>query len=227
MSLIRHLFIGIQRCINNRSNKINHYYRIYLIVNIKILVNAFEFISILLNSNSGEKQKENKEIIKAGVVNDDLNEAIRLASDKDIIHRKIQLWANKEENEYAIRLLLDGDLVYEMGEKGGRRREFIASTNPKERYTHPIAETDKLDLLRNGWDYTLKDLVENYKRERIEMAKSSASIMSKNDNLKHHDFDDNDNDYPIKFVTPHKCSYCLAGFKNEEERKNHELKWHI
>ena len=114
-----------------------------------------------------------------------------------------------------------------MGEKGGKRREFIASTNPKERYTHPIAETDKLELLRNGWDYTLKDLVENYKRERIEMAKSSTSITPRNNHLKHHDFDDNDNDYPIKFISPHKCSYCLAVFKDEEERKNHELKWHI
>ena len=117
--------------------------------------------------------------------------------------------------------------MYEMDKKEVRRREFIATTNPKERYTHPIAETDKLDLLRNGWDYTLKDLIENYKRERIEMAKSSASITPKDDNVKHHDFDDNDNDYPIKFISPHKCSYCLGVFKNEEERKKHELEWHI
>lgn len=174
-----------------------------------------------------DERKGKKGIIKADVANDDLEEAKRLASDNDMIHRKIQLWTNNEENEYAIRLLLDGDPEYEMGEKV-RRREFIASTNPKERYTHPIAETDKLDLLQNGWDYTLKDLVENYKKERIEMVRSSASTLSKGgDDVRHHDFDDKDNDYPIKFIPPHKCRYCLAGFTNEEEKKLHELKWHI
>lgn len=178
------------------------------------------------NSYVDNEQKGKKGIIKADVAKDDLEEAKRLASDKDIIHRKIQLWANNEENEYAIRLLLDGDPKYEMGEREGRR-EFIASTNPKERYTHPIAETDKLDLLQNGWDYTLKDLVENYKKERIEMAKSSASASSKGDNVKHHDFDDKVSDYPIKFMSPHKCRYCLVEFKSEEEKKKHELKWHI
>lgn len=178
------------------------------------------------NSYINDKQKGKKWIIKADDANNDLDEAKRLASDKDMIHRKIQLWANNEENEYAIRLLLDGDPQYGIGEKE-RRKEFIASTNPKERYTHPIAESDKLDLLQNGWDYTLKDFVENYKKERIKMVRFSASTSSKGDDLSHHDFDDKDNDYPIKFIPPHKCRYCLAGFKNEEEKKIHELKRHI
>ena len=178
------------------------------------------------NSYVNDKQKGKKRITKVDDANNDLDEAKRLASDKDLIHRKIQLWANNEENEYAIRLLLNGDPQYEMGEKVGKR-EFVASTNPKERYTHPIAESDKLDLLQNGWDYTLKDLVENYKKERIKMVGFSASTSSKGDDLSHQDFDDKDNDYPIKFIPPHKCRYCLAGFKNEEEKKIHELKWHI
>ena len=178
------------------------------------------------NSYVNDKQKGKKGITKADDVNNDLDEAKRLASDKDMIHRKIQLWANNEENEYAIRLLLNGDPQYGIGEKEGRKG-FITSTNPNERYTHPIAESDKLDLLQNGWDYTLKDLVENYKKERIEMVRSSASTSSKGGDLSHHDFDDKDNDYPIKFIPPHKCRYCLARFKNEEEKKLHELKWHI
>ena len=116
------------------------------------------------NSHLDDKMKVKKGIPKIGIASNNIEKAKRLASDKDLIHRKIQLWANKEENEYAIRLLLNGDPQYEMREKVGRR-EFIASTNPKERYTHPIAETDKLDLLQNGWDYALKDFVENYKKE--------------------------------------------------------------
>ena len=165
------------------------------------------------------KQKGKKGITKDDVANNDLEEAKRLASDKDMIHRKIQLWANNEENEYAIRVLLNGDPQYEMGEKVGRR-EFIASTNPKERYTHPIAETDKLDLLQNGWDYTLKDLVENYKKERIDMVRSSASTSSKSDdNVKHHDFDDKNNDYPIKFIPHISAGIVLQGLRMRKKRK--------
>lgn len=178
------------------------------------------------NSSPNDKQGRKKGMAKADVANDELEEAKRLASDKDMIHRKIQLWANNKENEYAIRLLLDGDPQYDMGKKEGRK-DFIASTDPKERYTHPIAETDKLDLLQNGWAYALRDLVEKYKKERIEMGISSGSASSKDDDLKHHIFDAKDNDYPIKFISPHKCRYCLAGFKSEEEKKIHELKWHV
>ena len=60
------------------------------------------------------------------------------------------------------------------------------------------------------------------------MARSSASTSSKVDNEKHHDFDDyyddNDNDYPIKFISTYMCTYYLAEFKNEEKKKKHELK---
>lgn len=177
------------------------------------------------NSSPADRHTDIEEIANAGIVDNDLEEAKNLASDNDIVHKKIQLWANNEENEYAIRLLLDGDPQYETREMEGRR-DFIASTNPKERYTHPIAETDKLNLLQNGWDYTLKDLIKTYKKERIEMGRSSASTTLKNNDLKHHDFD-KDSDYPIKFIFQHKCRYCSAAFKNEEEKKIHELKWHI
>ena len=104
-----------------------------------------------------------------------------------------------EENEYDIRLLLDGDPEYVIREKEGKR-EFIASTNAKEQYIHPIAEIDKLDLLQNGWDYTLRDLVNNYNKERMQMARSSASTSSKVDNEKHHDFDDY---YDVMITTNH------------------------
>jgi hypothetical protein len=147
----------------------------------------------LPNSSFADKQKDEKEITSAGIVGNDLEEAKKLVSNKDIIHKKIQLWANNEENEYAIRLLLDGDPQYETREAEGTR-DFIASTNPKERYTHPIAETDKLNLLQNGWDYTLKDLVKTYKKERIEMERSSASTSLKDNELKHHDFGIKDSD---------------------------------
>jgi hypothetical protein len=33
---------------------------------------------------------------------------------------------------------------------------FIASTNPNEKYTHPIAETDNIKDLQHGWNYALR-----------------------------------------------------------------------
>jgi hypothetical protein len=59
------------------------------------------------------------------------------------------------------------------------------------------------------------------------MERSSASTSLKDNELKHHDFGIKDSDYPIKFISPPKCRYCSAEFKNEEEKKIHELKWHI
>jgi hypothetical protein len=56
--------------------------------------------------------KVKKGIPKVGIASNGLENAKRLASDKEVIHRKIQLWANNEENEYAIRLLLNGDPQY-------------------------------------------------------------------------------------------------------------------
>lgn len=176
-----------------------------------------------------DEQKVEKRIARADRANGDLEELKRLARDKDTIHRKIQLWTNNEENEYAIRLLLDGDPKLETREKKGGR-EFLASTNPTGRYTHPVAETDRLQLLQNGWEYTLKDLLSNYKKVRMKLVSLSASTSYAGDSSENHDVDvdnDSNDDYPIKIISTCKCTYCLAEFKNEEKKKKHELKWHV
>jgi hypothetical protein len=176
-----------------------------------------------------DEQKGEKRIARADLANSDLEELKRVASDKDTIHRKIQLWTNNEENEYAIRLLLDGDPESEAREKKGRR-EFLASTNPTGRYTHPVAEADRLELLQDGWDYTLQDLLDNYKKVRMGLVRSSAFTSYAGDSSENHDIgvnNDSNNDYPIKIISTYKCTYCLAEFKNEEKKKKHELKWHI
>ena len=84
------------------------------------------------NSYVDDEQIGKKGKTGADVADDDLEEAKRLASERDIIHRKIQLWANNEENEYAIRVLLDGDPKYEMREKEGRKKT-IHSINESQR----------------------------------------------------------------------------------------------
>lgn len=127
----------------------------------------------------------------------------KLATMDNIIHKKIQLWTNDDGNEYAIRLLLDHDIKED-------RIEFITSTNPNEIYTHPIAESDHIENLKHGWDYALRELIENYKKE-----------------LYQKDFSKDEYMHFIKLIPFHKCTYCNTRFPNEEEKKDHELNWHI
>ena len=52
----------------------------------------------VVDDDDDDEQKGKKRIMRADVANGDLAEIKRVASNKDIIHRKIQLWTNNEEN---------------------------------------------------------------------------------------------------------------------------------
>lgn len=73
---------------------------------------------------------EKDEMMETGKIEDYYIE--KLANTDNIIHQKIQLWTNDDGNEYALRLLLDGDI-------NSDKQEFIASTNPNEKYIYPVA----------------------------------------------------------------------------------------
>ena len=125
----------------------------------------------------------------------------KIANKKNIIHKKIQLWTNDKANEYAICLLFDSDLKKD-------NAQFIASTNHNEKYIHPIAETDNIKDLQHGWDYTLREVIENYKKNRYQKI-SGNGLQS------------------IKLIPFYKCTYCNKELSSEEEKKEHELLWHI
>jgi hypothetical protein len=125
----------------------------------------------------------------------------KIANKKNIIHKKIQLWTNDKGNEYAICLLFDSDVKMD-------NAQFIASTNPNEEYIHPIAETDNIKDLQHGWDYTLREVIENYKKNRYQKI-SGDGLQS------------------IKLIPFYKCTYCNKELSSEEEKKEHELLWHI
>ena len=125
----------------------------------------------------------------------------KIANKKNIIHKKIQLWTNDKANEYAICLLFDSDLKKD-------NAQFIASTNHNEKYIHPIAETDNIKDLQHGWDYTLREVIENYKKNRYQKI-SRKGLQS------------------IKLIPFYKCTYCNKELSSEEEKKEHELLWHI
>lgn len=137
-----------------------------------------------------------------------------IPSSQNIIHKKIQLWTNKYQSEFAIRLVDDATAT-------DQSQNFLAFTDPKADYIIVVAEIDYFDDLKHGWDYTLRHLLEQYKEE---LHASSLGKMSLNNN-------NNNNGKPkkiiIKLIPYIKCHYCDLEFNNEDEAKEHELGYHI
>ena len=155
--------------------------------------------TIVKLSSSNFDDIVNKEKIKNLKIH--IDEVNKITNKKNIIHKKIQLWTNDKANEYAICLLFDSDLKKD-------NTQFIASTNHNEKYIHPIAETDNIKDLQHGWDYTLREVIENYKKNRYQKI-SGNDLQS------------------IKLIPFYKCTYCNKELSSEEEKKEHELLWHI
>jgi hypothetical protein len=84
-----------------------------------------------------------------------------IVSKQNIIHRKIQLWTNTHQNEFAIRLTPDSEMLITSDNDSNT---FLASTNPKADYITVVAETDYFEDLKHGWEYTLRHLVEQYRQ---------------------------------------------------------------
>lgn len=137
-----------------------------------------------------------------------------IPSSQNIIHKKIQLWTNKYQSEFALRLVDDATAT-------DQSQNFLAFTDPKADYIIVVAEIDYFDDLKHGWDYTLRHLLEQYKEE---LHAPSLGKMSLNNN-------NNNNGKPkkiiIKLIPYIKCHYCDLEFNNEDEAKEHELGYHI
>ena len=137
-----------------------------------------------------------------------------IPSSQNIIHKKIQLWTNKYQNEFALKLVDNYTAT-------DQSQNFLAFTDPKADYIIVVAEIDYFDDLKHGWDYTLRHFLEQYKEE---LHASSLGKMSLNNN-------NNNNGKPkkiiIKLIPYIKCHYCDLEFNNEDEAKEHELGYHI
>ncbi len=178
----------------------------------------------------------------------DKMETTQKAEDSEImIHQKMQLWTNEQANEYALKLALSSS------DDNNRSLEnsFLARTSPNSRYVHLVAESDYLEDLKYGWDFTLRHFIEEYKNsmkqqqqqnirrnsdmprvrgidptstsyEMVMKDKTSNDIM--NMNFKRYS---GNHYYPIKLIPHIKCHYCDLHFHNEHERKEHELELHV
>jgi predicted transcriptional regulator len=150
-----------------------------------------------------------------------------IASKQNIIHRKIQLWTNKYQNEFAIRLTGASAISVSSDDSSNI---FLASTNPKEDYITVIAETDYFEDLKHGWEYTLSHLIEQYKHEirTASLQKYTPTAKNKTNNTNEEEGNNNNNKaVSIRLIPYIKCGYCNSEFITEKEKKEHELEWHI
>jgi hypothetical protein len=145
-----------------------------------------------------------------------------IASNQNITHRKIQLWTNRHQNEFAIRLTTDSETLATSNENDDRNI-FLAFTDANEDYIRVVAETDYFEPLKHGWEYTLRTLIERYKHEiSIMSLQNVASPNNKKvDKIQSHDT------IPIKLIAYIKCRYCDSEFNTEEEKNEHELEQHM
>ena len=162
---------------------------------------------------------------------------------KEKMHQKIQLWANPYENEYALRVtkVADDDDDDDHHDKL-EEDSFLVKTDRNARYTHIVAESDYLEDFKDGWEYTLRHLVEQYKEALQQEPKEE--YLNKNKPLTSTIYPSSSNekiaqekeqaksiqrrkDYPIRLISYLKCHYCNLDFHNVKERKEHELEWHV
>ncbi len=154
---------------------------------------------------------------KVNTKEEEEEELSSVASKQNVIHKKIQLWTNRNENEFAIRILVDSEISIDREIKN-----FLATTNPKERYTRVVAETDYFEDLKHGWDFTLRHLVEQYKKEFSVKFFGKDNLINRKRKLK-----DNNSRPSIKLIPYNKCHYCNSEFNNEKEKREHELENHV
>ena len=136
-----------------------------------------------------------------------------ILSSQNTIHKKIELWTNKYQSEFALRLVNDATAT-------DQSQNFLAVTDPKADYIRVVAEIDYFGDLKHGWDYTLRRLLEQYKEELHSLSLGKVGLNDDNNNSK-------PNRITIKLIPYIKCHYCYLEFNNEEEEKQHELGYHI
>jgi hypothetical protein len=154
-----------------------------------------------------------------------------LISNIEVRHQKIQLWSNVYESEYALRLAIAAD-------DDNSEELFLSKTDPKARYTHIVAESDYLEDFREGWEYTLRHFIEQYKEaiqqhpkeEYLKKNKPIPSNVYRSSSKARLDEKANTGQrkqYPIKLISYLKCHYCKLDFHDVEERREHELAFHV
>ena len=151
-----------------------------------------------------------------------------IASKQNITHRKIQLWTNKHQNQFAIKLTSDSDILTTLNDESDI---FLAATNPNEDYIRVVPETGYFEPLKHGWEYTLRHLIEQYKHEvrTISLRKiAPTNDNNNNDKVSNKLGEENNNKtISIRLIPYIKCRYCDSEFNTDVQKNEHELERHI
>ncbi len=186
----------------------------YIFLNSRQQSNTVQNISSIFNKKSEAEEEEALSINS-------------MASKQNVIHRKMQLWTNRHQNQFAIKLIPDSETLAESDDYGDSNI-FLAATNPNEDYARVVAETDYFEPLEHGWESTLRRLIEQYKQEISIMSLRKITSANNNDKANNtHREENNNNTIPIRLIPYIKCRYCDSEFDTEEEKNEHELELHV
>jgi hypothetical protein len=140
-----------------------------------------------------------------------------LIGNREERHQKIQLWSNLYESEYALRLAITAVDDYS-------EDLFLAKTDPNANYTHIVAESDYFEDFMEGWEYTLRHFIKEYKEAVQQHPKEE--YLKKNKQIPSNETD-HPKRYPIKLISYLRCHYCNLDFHDVKQRREHELEWHV
>ena len=150
-------------------------------------------------------------------------------SKREVVHQKIQLWSNVYESDYALRLAVAAD------DDDTSEELFLAKTDPNGRYTHIVAESDYLEDFKEGWEYTLRHFIEQYKEALQQQPKEEYSRTNKPSTIHPSSSKSRFEQantlqrkyYTIRLISYLKCHYCNLDFHDVKERRVHKLEWHV
>jgi predicted transcriptional regulator len=187
----------------------------YIFLNSRQQSNTVQNISSVFNKKSESEEEEALSLNS-------------MASKQNVTHRKIQLWTNSHQNQFAIKLIPDSETLAASNDYDDSNI-FLAATNPDEDYVRVVAETDYFEPLQHGWESTLRSLIEQYKQEICIMSLRNITSANNNDkvNNTHIEENNNNNTIPIRLIPYIKCRYCDSEFDTEEVKNEHELELHV
>ena len=126
-------------------------------------------------------------------------------------HKTMQLWTNQDQDQYAIRL--EGN------------SELLATTNQNAQYTDLVKHSDYLEELEYDWDYTLHHWIKNNTDSDSFVHLVSGSIIETQliTDKKSGGVDKkNIGSRPSRL----KCNICNLEFDDSKRRHEHEQLWH-
>jgi hypothetical protein len=132
--------------------------------------------------------------------------------------RKLQLWSDAHEKEFAVRL--------------SNEQNFRAISNPDVKYTKLVEEAEYFSDMDYDWKYLLEHWVgvRTGSIPLLDDGDGNKSTLGVFDLANADTFTvekpDGGGAKREKPQLPKKCRYCMLSYNSERERREHEVAWH-